>query len=106
MRERAAQAATIETARGGILRGGIGVSHAHVALVTNVSADHFGEYGIDDLSGLADVKLSVTGVLTDAGLLVLNADDAQLVAKAGARAQRFGRGSPLGSCARAGPLAA
>jgi cyanophycin synthetase len=96
MRERAAQAAIVETARGGILRRGIAVSHAHVALVTNVSADHFGEYGIDDLAGLADVKLSVAGVLTDAGLLVLNADDAQLVAKAAGLAQRFGRCPRLG----------
>jgi cyanophycin synthetase len=96
MRERAAQAAIVETARGGILRRGIAVSRAHVALVTNVSADHFGEYGIDDLAGLADVKLSVAGVLTDAGLLVLNADDAQLVAKADGLAQRFGRCPRLG----------
>ena len=96
MRERAAQAAIVETARGGILRRGIAVSHAHVALVTNVSADHFGEYGIDDLEGLADVKLSVAGILTDAGLLVLNADDAQLVAKAPGLAQRFGKSPPLG----------
>jgi cyanophycin synthetase len=106
MRERAAQAAIVETARGGILRRGIAVSHAHVALVTNVSADHFGEYGIDDLSGLADVKLSVAGVLTDAGLLVLNADDAQLVAKAGGLAQRFGRCPRLGWFALAADLPA
>ena len=52
----------VETARGGILRRGIAVSQAHVAVVTNVSADHFGEYGIDDLAGLADVKLTVAGV--------------------------------------------
>ena len=94
LRERAAHAAVIETARGGILRRGIAVSHAHVALVSNVSADHFGEYGIEDLDGLADVKLSVAGVLDEDGLLVLNADDAQLVAKAPRLAGRFGR-SPL-----------
>jgi len=35
------------------------LSRAQVALVTNVSPDHFGEYGIDDLEGLADVKLSL-----------------------------------------------
>ena len=46
----ARSAAIIETARGGILRRGLAVSRAHVAVVTNVSADHFGEYGIDDLA--------------------------------------------------------
>ena len=49
MRERRAQTAILETARGGILRRGIAVSRAKVAVVTNVSSDHFGEYGIDDL---------------------------------------------------------
>ena len=90
VRERSARAAIIETARGGILRRGIAVARAQVALVTNVSADHFGEYGIDDLAGLADAKLSVAGALSEAGVLVLNADDAQLVSRAPALALRFG----------------
>jgi cyanophycin synthetase len=89
--QRAATAAIIETARGGILRRGIAVSRAHVALVTNVSADHFGEYGIDDLDALADVKLTVAGLVPSAGLVVLNADDALLAAKASDLAHRFGR---------------
>jgi cyanophycin synthetase len=96
IRERGAQAAVIETARGGILRRGLAISRACVAVVTNISADHFGEYGIDDLAGLADVKLTVAGVLSADGLLVLNADDAQLVAKSDALARRFGRIPPLG----------
>ncbi|HXY76323.1 MAG TPA: Mur ligase family protein [Steroidobacteraceae bacterium] len=96
IRERRAQAAILETARGGILRRGIAVSQAHVALVTNVSPDHFGEYGIDDLAGLADVKLSVAGVVKAGGLLVLNADDAELRLRAGALAQRFGRPPTIG----------
>ncbi len=95
MRERRAQCAIVETARGGILRRGIALNHAHVALVTNVSPDHFGEYGIDDLDGLADVKLSVAGVLGPEGLLVLNADDERLVAKARGLAGRFGRAPQL-----------
>jgi UDP-N-acetylmuramyl tripeptide synthase len=95
MRERTARAAVIETARGGILRRGIAVSRADVALVTNVSADHFGEYGIDDLEGLTDVKLSVAGVLGEEGTLVLNADDAQLARRAGALAARFGHSPTL-----------
>jgi len=81
---------------GGILRRGLAISQARVAVVTNVSADHFGEYGIDDLAGLADVKLTVAGVLSAEGLLVLNADDAQLVATSDTLARRFGRAPPLG----------
>jgi cyanophycin synthetase len=96
MREHRAQAAIIETARGGILRRGLAISQARAAVVTNVSADHFGEYGIDDLSGLADVKLALAGVVRPDGLLVLNAEDAQLAAKAPHLAQRFGRCPPLG----------
>jgi len=95
VRERSARAAIIETARGGILRRGIAVARAQVALVTNVSADHFGEYGIDDLSGLADAKLSVAGALSEGGMLVLNADDAELVSRAPALALRFGVSPPL-----------
>jgi len=53
-----------------------------VALVTNISADHFGEYGIDDLDGLADVKLVVASTLDETGLLVLNADDPLLRTRA------------------------
>ncbi len=91
LRERRAQAAILETARGGILRRGIAVSHADTAVVTNISSDHFGEYGVDDLEGLADVKLSVAGVLGSSGVLVLNADDTMLAQRANELAQRFGR---------------
>lgn len=96
LRDRRAQAAILETARGGILRRGIAVSRAQVALVTNVSSDHFGEYGIFDLDGLADVKLTVGAVVLPGGLLVLNADDPLLRAKVGGLAERYGRCPPLG----------
>ena len=96
LRERRAQAAVIETARGGILRRGLAIFQARTAVVTNVSADHFGEYGIDDLAGLADVKLAVARVVMPDGLLVLNADDAQLTERAPDLAPRFGRCPPLG----------
>jgi UDP-N-acetylmuramyl tripeptide synthase len=92
MRDARTEAAILETARGGILRRGIAVSRADVAIVTNISTDHFGEYGIDDLSGLADAKLTVAALLGSKGLLVLNADDALLRAKAPELAQRFGAG--------------
>jgi cyanophycin synthetase len=86
LRHPGVQAAILETARGGILRRGLAVQRARVAVVTNISADHFGEYGIDDLEGLADTKLVVASTIDDRGLLVLNADDAMLRS----RANRFG----------------
>ena len=90
LRETRAQAAILETARGGILRRGIAMSQAHVAIVTNVSPDHFGEYGIHDLAGLADVKMSVAAAVRAGGLLVLNADDPILRQQAGQLVHRFG----------------
>ena len=96
LREPRAQAAILETARGGILRRGLAVSRARVALVSNVSSDHFGEYGIYDLDALADVKLTVGAVVPADGLLVLNADDPLLVRKADGLTRRFGHRPPLG----------
>jgi UDP-N-acetylmuramyl tripeptide synthase len=72
-------AAILETARGGILRRGLAVQHADVAIVTNVSDDHFGEYGVHDLDALARVKLVVARALGPSGLLIVNADDDMLV---------------------------
>ena len=75
LRQPAAQAAVLETARGGMLRRGLALCHADVSVVTNVSADHFGEYGVHDLDDLAAVKLTVARAIGDDGLLVLNGDD-------------------------------
>ena len=82
LRDARVQAAILETARGGILRRGLAVQRARAAVVTNVTADHFGEYGIDDLDGLADAKLVVASTIDDTGLLVLNADDTMLRSRA------------------------
>jgi cyanophycin synthetase len=79
LRHAGVDAAILETARGGILRRGLAVRHAHVAVVTNVSDDHFGEYGIHTLDDLAAVKLTVARALGPTGVLVLNADDAMLL---------------------------
>jgi UDP-N-acetylmuramyl tripeptide synthase len=79
------QAAVLETARGGLLRRGLVAGDARVAVVTNVSADHFGEYGIHTLDDIAAVKLVVAKSLAADGLLVLNADDPMLVAHAPAK---------------------
>lgn len=78
--------AVLEVARGGILRRGVPVTRARVAVVTNVAADHLGQYGITTVPELAEVKLAVQGGLAPGGLLVLNADDPMLVAAATGRA--------------------
>ncbi len=101
LRDTRVQAAVCETARGGMSRRGLSMQHAHCAIITNVTADHFGEYGVDNLDDLTEVKLTVARVLegdtqpiadanklltpenrgftsTTKGTLVLNADDANL----------------------------
>ena len=75
VRDRRVETAVLETARGGILRRGLAVRRARAAIVTNVAADHFGEYGIHDLRSLAEAKLVVARAVDLSGRLVLNADD-------------------------------
>jgi cyanophycin synthetase len=65
--------AVLETARGGLLRAGMGVRHVNVGAVLNVQSDHLGLKGIDTLEQLAEVKRVVVEVATDCA--VLNADD-------------------------------
>ncbi len=65
--------AVLETARGGLLRAGMGVPEVNVGAVLNVQADHLGMKGIDTLEQLAEVKRIVVEVATDCA--VLNADD-------------------------------
>ncbi len=77
--------AVLETARGGLLRRGLAVQHAQVGVVTNVSDDHFGEYGIDDLAALAEAKLAIAAALDAQATLVLNGDDELLVRTAAQR---------------------
>jgi UDP-N-acetylmuramyl tripeptide synthase len=96
LRDPRVEAAVLETARGGILRRGIAIERADAAVVTNVSSDHFGEYGIHDLDSLADTKLTVAALVGQHGLLVLNAEDPLLCAKARQLCSRFGYEPPLG----------
>jgi cyanophycin synthetase len=69
------EAAALETARGGIIRGGLGYDQADVAVITNISADHLGADGIDDLEELVGVKALIAEEIHDGGTVVLNADD-------------------------------
>src|SRR5690606_12517647 len=86
LRQPEAQAAVLETARGGMLRRGLALCHADVAVVTNVSADHFGEYGIHDLDDLAAAKVTAARAIGGDGLLVLNGEAAGLCGQAEALA--------------------
>ncbi len=67
--------AVLETARGGIIRSGLGFDRSDVAVVTNVSGDHLGLHGIETLEDLARVKAVVAGSTVRRGATVLNADD-------------------------------
>jgi cyanophycin synthetase len=84
LRDRRVEVAILETARGGLLRRGLAVNRAAAALVTNIAADHLGEFGILDLPSLAAAKLVVTRAVGPEGRIVLNADDPQLAAAAAA----------------------
>lgn len=67
--------AVLETARGGILRAGLGYHNCDVAVVTNIAEDHLGLHGIDTIEKLAKVKAVVPGTVFPTGYAVLNADD-------------------------------
>lgn len=70
------EAAVLETARGGILREGLGFDRCDVAVVTNLGAgDHFGLRGIETLAELARVKRVVVEAVAPTGAAVLNAVD-------------------------------
>jgi len=73
--------AVLETARGGLLRSGMGVRYCNVGAVLNVQADHLGLKGIDTLEQLAEVKRIVVEVAQDCA--VLNADDANVLKMSG-----------------------
>ena len=78
-----AQLAILEVARGGLLRRGMGVTRVDVAVVTNVSADHLGEYHVTDLDQLAEVKTSILAAVRPGGWAVVNAEDDRVFARRG-----------------------
>ena len=84
LRDRRVEAAILETARGGMLRRGLGAPRADGVLVSNVGVDHMGEYGLHDIEQMADAKLVIARAVAAGGTLVLNADDPVLA----------GRGAP------------
>lgn len=75
LKDSAVEFAVLETARGGILRSGVGYDKCDCAIVTNVAEDHLGIGGIDTLEKLARVKSVVPETVHANGYAVLNADD-------------------------------
>ncbi|KAF1724578.1 cyanophycin synthetase [Pseudoxanthomonas japonensis] len=73
--------AVLETARGGLLRAGMGVPEVDVGAVLNIAADHLGLKGIDTLEQLAEIKRIVVEVAKDCA--VLNADDVNVLKMSG-----------------------
>nr|MBA3337722.1 cyanophycin synthetase [Chloroflexia bacterium] len=67
--------AVLETARGGILRSGLGFDRCNIAVVTNVASDHLGLRGVESLAELARVKAVVPASVLRDGATVLNADN-------------------------------
>ncbi|MBM65888.1 MAG: Mur ligase [Myxococcales bacterium] len=80
LRHTEVDAAVLETARGGLLRRGLAVERCDVAVVTNVAADHLGDYGIHDVEAMAQVKNLICAAVDQAGHRVINADDPRLTA--------------------------
>ncbi|MFK0732574.1 MAG: cyanophycin synthetase [Gloeotrichia echinulata IR180] len=76
------EVAVLETARGGILRSGLGFEYTNVGVVLNVAADHLGIGDIDTIDQLANLKSVVAEAVSPDGYAVLNADDRRVAAMA------------------------
>lgn len=72
--------AVLETARGGMLRSGLGFEHCDVGICTNVAADHLGLRDINTIEELANVKSIVPRSVRQDGYAILNADDELVMA--------------------------
>jgi len=73
--DRRVEAAVLETARGGIVKRGLGYDLADVGVIVNVSGDHIGIDGIKSIEELAYAKSLVIEALKEKGHCILNADD-------------------------------
>jgi len=67
--------AILETARGGLLRAGLGFHYCDIAIVTNVAPDHLGLRGINTVEQMARLKGVVPETVLPDGYAILNADD-------------------------------
>jgi cyanophycin synthetase len=75
MKDPTVEFAVLETARGGILRAGLGFSSCDIAVITNIQEDHLGISDIHTLDDLARVKEVVVGAVKRDGWAILNADN-------------------------------
>ena len=73
--------AVLETARGGLVRAGMGVPEVDVGAVINVQSDHLGLKGVDTLEQLAEIKRIVVEIARECA--VLNADDENVLRMSG-----------------------
>ncbi len=69
------EVAVLETARGGIVRRGLGYDRADVAVICNIRPDHLGQDEIKTLEDLVHIKSLVAEAVYETGAVVLNADD-------------------------------
>ncbi|HEV7923481.1 MAG TPA: cyanophycin synthetase [Thermoanaerobaculia bacterium] len=76
LRDPSVNFAVLETARGGILRAGVGYDWANAAVVTNIAEDHLGTRDVDTLEDLANVKAVTVERVLPEGFAILNAEDA------------------------------
>jgi cyanophycin synthetase len=74
--------AVLESARGGILRAGLGFDRCDVGIVLNVAADHLGIGDIDTVEQMGKVKSVVAETVSSEGYVILNADDPLVAAMA------------------------
>ncbi|MCI0387183.1 MAG: cyanophycin synthetase [Acidobacteria bacterium] len=72
------EVAVLETARGGIIRGGLGYDWSDISVISNVRLDHLGQDGIETLDDLLYIKALVAERVREGGTLILNADDERL----------------------------
>ena len=79
LRDPTVEFAILETARGGILRSGLGFSRCDIGIITNIQEDHLGLNDIHTLDDLARVKATVVKSIKKEGWAILNADDEQCV---------------------------
>jgi cyanophycin synthetase len=75
----AVEAAVLETARGGILRRGLGYDWSDIAVLTNISDDHVGQDGIKSVDDVVFIKSLVAERVKEGGTLILNADNEYVV---------------------------
>lgn len=75
LKDPAVEMAVLETARGGILKSGLGFQQSEVGIVLNVSEDHLGLGGVQSLDDLANIKSLLAETVAPTGTCVLNADN-------------------------------